>query len=345
MLKDKYKNLQKNKVPLTDKERAEVIKRKAVWGNNDLAVWKSVDKAGKATYVTSTHRAYNTAPTLNGAIGRFHSFIKSTAREESFDMEKIAIYEDMIYKEAEAEWVLTPEQERAIMANDRYVQRYWKAKKSLDRVKKSDTISSTMGGAAAGTIFGAGLAKSKQYPHKVRAALGGAALTGAALGGITNKFHDKINRASYDSLEKDKRLATYSLGVNLARLNQAQLERRNGVVEKQASLYEDMIYKEANAFLKSKQAVKNALKKVLNKEEDSIFSPRYADDVINLASKIKPIDCEVCGYKGIPTYNGYCPRCGSLGGIKPTEHEENKRTLEVPTYSNIAEESRLSFEE
>jgi hypothetical protein len=84
--KTKFKDLKKNQVPLTPEERAEVMKRKAVWhyngGSPSPAVWKSVDKkTGEVTYVTHTHRAFNTAPTVKGAIGRFHSFIKSTASE------------------------------------------------------------------------------------------------------------------------------------------------------------------------------------------------------------------------------------------------------------------------
>lgn len=80
-----FKRLKKNEQPLTSDERKEVMDRKAVWhfshlNNPSPAVWKSVDpKTGKKTYITHTHRAYNTAPTLKGAIGRFHKFIKSTA--------------------------------------------------------------------------------------------------------------------------------------------------------------------------------------------------------------------------------------------------------------------------
>ncbi|MDE2104840.1 MAG: hypothetical protein KGL39_46820 [Patescibacteria group bacterium] len=60
------------------------MKAKAVWHfapsrAASPAVWKSVDENGKVTYVTNTHRAYNTAPTLKGAIGRYHKFIKGTA--------------------------------------------------------------------------------------------------------------------------------------------------------------------------------------------------------------------------------------------------------------------------
>jgi hypothetical protein len=80
-----FKNLEKNKVDLTPEERAEVMKRKAVWhhgpqGQETPAVWKSVNpKTGKTTYITHTHRAYNTASTLKGAISRYHNFIKGTA--------------------------------------------------------------------------------------------------------------------------------------------------------------------------------------------------------------------------------------------------------------------------
>jgi len=80
----KFENLKKNKKPLTDEERALVMKRKAVWhmgpkGAPSPAVWKSVNKDGKTTYITNTHRAYNTATTLKGAIKRYHDFIKGTA--------------------------------------------------------------------------------------------------------------------------------------------------------------------------------------------------------------------------------------------------------------------------
>ena len=79
----KFDVLKKNKVELTDEERAEVMKAKAVWhhgpnGEETPAVWKS-EVDGKTWYVTNTHRAYNIRPTLKGAISRYHKFIKGTA--------------------------------------------------------------------------------------------------------------------------------------------------------------------------------------------------------------------------------------------------------------------------
>ena len=78
-----FKTLKKNKVKLSDEEREEAINADAVWhpGNHDnpvCAIWKS-EVNGKTYYGTNTHRAFNTAPTLKGAISKYHSFIKGTA--------------------------------------------------------------------------------------------------------------------------------------------------------------------------------------------------------------------------------------------------------------------------
>lgn len=90
--KSKYKKLEDNKVPLTDEERKECFKQNAVWhygysinpvnGKKEkkvCAVWKSKDKNGDITYVTATHRAYNTAKSLQAIINKYHNFIKGTA--------------------------------------------------------------------------------------------------------------------------------------------------------------------------------------------------------------------------------------------------------------------------
>lgn len=94
--KSEFQKLKDKKIKLTPEERKKCLDEKAVWHFSPKnvatpAVWKSQDKDGKVTYVTNTHRAYNTAPTLKGAISRFHNFIKSTASEESEEMEKQAL--------------------------------------------------------------------------------------------------------------------------------------------------------------------------------------------------------------------------------------------------------------
>ncbi len=80
-----YQVLNDNRVPLSREERSLVMERDAVWhhgpnGEKTPAVWKSVNPSTKkTTFVTNTHRAYNKAPTIKGAIGRYHKFIKGTA--------------------------------------------------------------------------------------------------------------------------------------------------------------------------------------------------------------------------------------------------------------------------
>lgn len=79
-----FKALEKRKVPLTDEEREEVMKKKAVWhhgphGEATPAVWKSKDSKGKTVYVTNTHRVWQHSPSLKGAIGKYHSVVKQTA--------------------------------------------------------------------------------------------------------------------------------------------------------------------------------------------------------------------------------------------------------------------------
>lgn len=78
-----FADLKSGKIELTDDERTHVMRKKAVWhhgknGKASPAVWKSIVD-GKTYFVTNTHRAYNVAPTLQGAVGRYHSFIKGTA--------------------------------------------------------------------------------------------------------------------------------------------------------------------------------------------------------------------------------------------------------------------------
>lgn len=83
--KSDLEKLKENKIDLTSEERQECIEKKAVWhhgpnGEETPAVWKSKHpKTGKITYVTNTHRAYNIATTLKGAINRYHKFMKRTA--------------------------------------------------------------------------------------------------------------------------------------------------------------------------------------------------------------------------------------------------------------------------
>jgi hypothetical protein len=79
-----FKTIKDNKIPLTDEERDDCMKAKAVWHpeNHDIpccAIWKSKGKDGKIVYGSNTHRCYQTSNTLKGAIKKFHEVVKETA--------------------------------------------------------------------------------------------------------------------------------------------------------------------------------------------------------------------------------------------------------------------------
>lgn len=81
--KTEFERLKASRIELTDAERDRVMSSGATWhhgpnGEETPAVWKAV-LGERVVYVTNTHRAYNTAPTLKGAISRYHNFIKGTA--------------------------------------------------------------------------------------------------------------------------------------------------------------------------------------------------------------------------------------------------------------------------
>ena len=88
--KHSLEELKKYRVELTRDEFNEIMDRKAVWhhgpnGEETPAVWKAQDlsdpKSCKVSflYVTDTHRAFMTSPTLKGAIRNYHKVIKGTA--------------------------------------------------------------------------------------------------------------------------------------------------------------------------------------------------------------------------------------------------------------------------
>ena len=76
--------LKENRKPLSDEERAKCMKAKAVWhhgpeGEETPAVWKSENSKGEVVYVSNTHRVYQTAPTIEGIIRKFHEVVKESA--------------------------------------------------------------------------------------------------------------------------------------------------------------------------------------------------------------------------------------------------------------------------
>jgi hypothetical protein len=79
-----FAKLKKRKIALEPEEREQAMKAGAVWhfSHHDkpsCAIWKSKKANGEVVYGCNTHRVFQTAPTLKGAIDKFHNVVKDTA--------------------------------------------------------------------------------------------------------------------------------------------------------------------------------------------------------------------------------------------------------------------------
>ena len=78
-----FDTLEKNKVKLTDDERERTLKAKAVWsfgpgGKPSPAIKKAVVH-GETYYYCNTHRCYQSAATLAGAIKKFFDVVEPSS--------------------------------------------------------------------------------------------------------------------------------------------------------------------------------------------------------------------------------------------------------------------------
>ena len=78
-----FDTLEKSKVKLTDSEREQTIKAKAIWhhgpaGKPSPAIKKAVIR-GRTYYYCNTHRCYQSAPTIAGAIKKFFDVVEPSS--------------------------------------------------------------------------------------------------------------------------------------------------------------------------------------------------------------------------------------------------------------------------
>jgi hypothetical protein len=78
-----FDTLEKSKVELTDAERERVMTAKAVWhfgsdGKPSPAIKKAIIR-GKIYYYCNTHRCYQSAKTLSGAIKKFFDVVEPSS--------------------------------------------------------------------------------------------------------------------------------------------------------------------------------------------------------------------------------------------------------------------------
>ena len=110
---------------------------------------------------------------------------------------------------------------------------------------------------------------------------------------------------------------------------------------KEAGSYLDHLVMTKYASLKKPDA--EGTKHIL--EEPSEYEPENnmpPDEVYAL----EDIECEVCDYEGQPTETGFCPQCGTLGGIAPSTNVEQPHTAPFDTAktTNIVDDSNRAFE-
>jgi predicted Zn-ribbon and HTH transcriptional regulator len=102
----------------------------------------------------------------------------------------------------------------------------------------------------------------------------------------------------------------------------------------------DILVKEAHAVVNTidKKAEMNVPTEEEKKKENN--------EATNEKNYLKPIECEVCGYKGKPADDGTCPQCGAIGGKKKENDDLESKDFRSGDYDNsiTEEEGDREFE-
>jgi hypothetical protein len=236
---------------------------------------------------------------------------------------------------------------------------------------------SALAGALAGGLYGAGNAYGKAVdtakqvdpyalPSDYDAEAGKKTLAGAAAGaaiggmggaaytGIKNKLNaaktaknakvgeavkDVLKHAEEDSADIAKEAAptieSIEQGKNIAMAITGNLQ---GEIQKKLKQHHKKACKKAS----------EEIEELLKKAEMNVPTKEEAAKESNIALEpVKDIDCEVCGYKGQPDEQGYCPECGALGGVKPIPRNNAGEELQGShdMGGEIYTESEHSFQE
>lgn len=81
-----------------------------------------------------------------------------------------------------------------------------------------------------------------------------------------------------------------------------------------------------------------------------MYTSDLIDTLYKIASYLKPIKCDDCGYDGKPLGDGRCPDCGAICGIKPKSLEnerviqEYSRERSTQQFNDMIEGSRLDYD-
>jgi uncharacterized protein (DUF697 family) len=117
-------------------------------------------------------------------------------------------------------------------------------------------------------------------------------------------------------------------------------------LSKLASEEIDELFKQAEMNVPS-ESEKKKENNVAPDEKSTEEPKKTSNEEINPKTGLKDIHCEVCGYVGQPDEKGFCPECGTLGGVKPQNPEHTEEML-APSHDyggDINTESENSFNE
>lgn len=190
--------------------------------------------------------------------------------------------------------------------------------------------------------------------EKSAGAVGGAAIGGLIAGGNAyNKAVDEAKAINPGALPSDynedagkRAVGSAALGVGLGALGGAGLKAIKKAVKKTASEQIDELTKEAEKNKKNScstvswhgiKTIETKKEKKASHEIDDLFKAaemnvpteeeKKKENNVATTEELKDIHCEVCGYEGKPDDQGYCPECGTLGGIKPQPRDNASEQL------------------
>lgn len=186
---------------------------------------------------------------------------------------------------------------------------------------KEASLASTLGGAVAGGLYGAGDSYNKAVTE-------------------IKERNPNALPSDYSNEAGKKAFAGAAKGIAVGALAGTGAKVIKDIVK---SANEETQDKEKSASELLDERFKQAEMNVPTEEEKEKAKNIAPEDM-----PLKDIDCEVCGYKGQPDYQGFCPECGTLGGIKPAPNDSDRSTEPEPMLDYggyIAEESSRAFEE
>lgn len=169
----------------------------------------------------------------------------------------------------------------------------------INRSKKVSKGIGAVGGAIAGAIAASKLKGKTKIPGAAIVTVG-SYLTGKAIGNhVAHKKEDELG----------------SIKGTTERINKELRDKFHNTKKEDLKGYKGLV---DDLIITRRVDALNNNKKTASDVIDNLYKLASDDYYLN------PIVCEVCNYEGKPEYDGRCPRCGAVGGIKPRDPASDK---------------------